>query len=59
MSFAPFSVFRDLNLSALNDENRGKTPEKIKPLLCNGHNVIDIILQILHYRHYIMDVLIA
>ena len=30
MSFAPFSVFRDLNLSALNDENRGKTPEKNK-----------------------------
>ena len=28
MSFAPFSVFRDLKLSALNDENRGKTPEK-------------------------------
>ena len=51
-SLALFLVFRGPYLSALNYQNPGKTPEKIKPTLCYGHHIMDIMLQKLHYRHY-------
>ena len=56
---APFLLSRGLNLSVVNYQNHGKTQEKIKPTLCDGHHVIDITLQISHCRHYIMDIMTA
>ena len=46
VSLTPFSVIRGPNLSAVNNQNPGKTPEKIKPTLSYRHYVTDIILQI-------------
>ena len=46
VSLAPFSVIRGPNLSAVNYQNPGKTPEKIKPALSYRHYVTDITLQI-------------
>ena len=55
---APFSAFRGPNLSAVNDQNPGKTPEKIKPTLHCRHYIMDItfstevMLEKLHHGHY-------
>ena len=46
VSLARFSVIRGPNLSAVNYQNPGKTPEKIKPTLSYRHYVTDITLQI-------------
>ena len=58
VSLAPFSAFRGPNLSAVNDQNPGKTPEKIKPTLHCRHYIMDItfstevMLEKLHHGHY-------
>ena len=52
-------IHRVLNLSVVNYQNPRKALEKIKPTLCYGHYVTDIILQTSHYRHYIMDIMTA
>ena len=54
-----FTNSRGLNLSVVNYQNPRKAQEKIKPTICYGHYVTDIILQTSHYRHYIMDIMTA
>ena len=52
VSLAPFSVIRGPNLSAVNYQNPGNTPEKIKPTLSYRHYIADITLRKLHYGRY-------